>query len=55
MEDIIDYLSSNDLETLLGIIVDKRNEEELKKYSDLLLSQIDFPEIDDPIQEIKRK
>ena len=56
MKDIIDYLLSNDFETILGIIVDKRNEEELKKYSDWLLSQTTFPKIDDiPIQEFKRK
>lgn len=56
IKDIIDYLSSNDFEMLLGVSVDKRNEEELKKYSDWLLSQINFPKSDDiPIQEFKRK
>ena len=30
IKDIIDYLSSNDFEMLLGVSVDKRNEEELK-------------------------
>lgn len=56
MNDIIDFLLSKDFEVLLGIHVDKRSEEELKQYSEWLLSKITFPKNDDlPIQEFKRK
>ncbi len=56
MKDITDFLLNNDFECLLGISVDKRSEEELKKYSDWLLSKITFPKNNDiPIREMKRK
>lgn len=50
MQDILEY------EMLLGMNIDKRNEEERKQYSDYLLSKITFPKCDDlSIPELKRK
>lgn len=56
MQDIIGFLQSKNFEMLLGINIDKRNEEEMKQYSDWLISKIAFPKSDDlSIPELKRK
>ena len=54
MKEIARFLSESDFESLLGITIDNRNEEEIEKEICDFESKIDVPPSDDdPIKEFK--